>query len=138
MRTLLESDPLLNIQVIPGITSFQEAAAKTRTILCEGKENLLLISGINDGRRLQQGLASADSAVILKAYKNFSEIFKVVQEANKDKNAILASRVGLDGERILRVSESSVQNTPYLSLLLVPPGRKKKINIARTLFESNV
>ena len=43
MRTLLALAPHLNVEVVPGITSYQEAAAKTRTILCEGEENLMAV-----------------------------------------------------------------------------------------------
>jgi precorrin-2/cobalt-factor-2 C20-methyltransferase len=74
MRTLRAMDASLPVEVVPGIASYQEAAARTRTVLCEGEENLLLMSGINNAGRLRQLLGIADSAVILKAYRNLPAI----------------------------------------------------------------
>lgn len=123
MQTLQSAVPEADIRVIPGITSFQEAAAKTRTVLCEGEENFLLISGINDASRLRENLAGADSAVILKAYRNFPVICRTLEEAGKKENAVLASRIGMPGEVLERVPEEDAPTPPYLSLLLVPPAR---------------
>ena len=52
MRTLKCLDPELSIQVTPGITSFQEAAARTGTMLCEGGQSLHILPGILDEEEL--------------------------------------------------------------------------------------
>lgn len=126
MQTLLRECPDAPIQVIPGITSFQDAAAKSRTILCEGEENLFIIAGINTPERLDQALAASDSAVILKAYKNSEEIYKALSRTRKSSETVFASRLGLEGESLLRGLEQAPEKPHYLSLLLAPPRRGKE------------
>jgi precorrin-2/cobalt-factor-2 C20-methyltransferase len=123
MRTLLALDPGAEVRVIPGITSYQEAAAQSRTVLCQGEENLLLVSGINDADRLAQAMRLADSAVILKAYRNFNAIEHVLRAQGRAGHCLFASRVGLDQEILARGLENAPENPHYLSLILAPPER---------------
>ena len=81
MRTLSRTVPGLPIEIVPGVTSYQAAAARTHTVLCEGEESLLLISGIADGERLKRLLLHSDSAVIPKHYRNVDTIAKAVNES---------------------------------------------------------
>jgi precorrin-2/cobalt-factor-2 C20-methyltransferase len=126
MQTLERLAPDLPVEVIPGITSFQAAAAKTRSVLCQGEENLLLISGINSPERLGRALDAADSAVILKAYKNIANIHKALAERGLHRQAILVSLLGLAGENIVRGLDAPPPAPPYLSLLLAPSRKGGK------------
>ncbi|MDL2267253.1 precorrin-2 C(20)-methyltransferase [Desulfovibrio sp. OttesenSCG-928-G15] len=121
LRRLL---PDVVIRVEPGITSFQEAAARSGTVLCEGEENLLIVSGINSPERLDAALKLADSAVILKAYKNATQIRDAVARAGRGKEAVFASRLGLPDEMLLD-GNSMPETPPYLSLLLLPASGRK-------------
>ena len=56
LKTLRQLDDSLPVEIIPGITSFQAAAARTRTILCESHETLCIIPGIRDEESLTQTL----------------------------------------------------------------------------------
>lgn len=123
MQTLNREYPDMPVQVIPGITSFQEAAAKSRTILCEGDENLLIIAGINSPERLDQALAASDSAVILKVYKNSGAIYNALTRGGKNGETVFAARLGLDGELLLSGLDQAPEKPHYLSLLLAPPRR---------------
>ena len=123
MQTLARRHPELPVEVVPGITSFQEAAARSRTVLCEGTENLLIVAGINDREQLDQALAIADSAVILKTYKNSAQIYDALSRAGKNGETLFASRIGLEGESLIQGLDNAPQAPTYLSLLLVPPKR---------------
>lgn len=117
-RTLQTLWPDVATEVISGITSFQAAAARTNTILCEGKESLLVLPGINGGQVLQQGLEFADNTVILKAYKNFPAIRSALEQARCLKNALFASHVDQKKEMFTRDLASLPNVPPYLSLVL--------------------
>lgn len=108
----------VEIEVIPGITSFQAAAARTQTVLCEGTETLLILPGINTGKSLEEGLKFADSSVILKAYKNFSAIRAALHSTGCEEKAVFVSKVCLEGELVCRYGESIPEVPPYLSLVL--------------------
>ena len=125
MRTLKCLDPELSIQVTPGITSFQEAAARTGTILCEGGQSLHILPGILDEEELHACLAARGSAVILKAYRNLPVIRNCLEKAGKEKNCVFVSRLGLDGEAI-QTGLAGIEKPNYLSLILAPAEEKNK------------
>ena len=119
LRTLTALAPDLPVEVIPGVTSYQAAAAKTRTILCESGENLLLLAGIQDAARLDTALTRADNAVILKAYRNFSSIRTMLASHEATRDTVFVSRLGMEGEVVARDLHAAPEHPHYLSLLLV-------------------
>ncbi|HEU6437482.1 MAG TPA: precorrin-2 C(20)-methyltransferase [Nitratidesulfovibrio sp.] len=126
LRTLRRVAPDLPddaVQVVPGVTSYQAAAARTRTILCEADETLLLVPGVNGTDKLATDVAGADNAVILKAYRKFPEIRRVLHEQGAAEQAVFVSRLGLPGEIIAPALADAPDAPHYLTLLLVPKGR---------------
>lgn len=117
MRILDREFPKVDVRVIPGITSFQAAAARTRTVLCEGEENLLLLSGIADGQALEKDLEYADNAVILKACRNWKSIREALTRTGRVEQSLFISRLGLPGETAVHLAQAP-ENPPYLSLVL--------------------
>ncbi|MDR1242557.1 MAG: precorrin-2 C(20)-methyltransferase [Deltaproteobacteria bacterium] len=123
---LAQNFPQIKMEIVPGITSFQAAAAKTATILCEKHENLLIIPGIKDKTALDQDLSLADNAVILKAGGRLADIKASLNEA-REKNArlqtVFISRVGLEHEIICRNLDEAPEKPGYLSLILATKKR---------------
>ncbi len=117
LRVLTATHPDIPVEIIPGITSFQAAAAATHTILTESGENLVIFSGVGDEERLGQNLDMADNAVILKSYKNFTSLKDIVARYNHS-NAIFVSRLGHADERIARNLDEITEQPHYLSLIL--------------------
>jgi precorrin-2/cobalt-factor-2 C20-methyltransferase len=118
--------PQIQVEVVPGITSFQAAAAKTTTILCENNQNLLIIPGIRNKTELQQDLKLADNAVILKAYHNLEDIkntLREAQEPNNLENPVFVSRLGLDKELVCNNLDDTPEKPNYLSLILATKKR---------------
>lgn len=118
MQTLHCDFPEINIEVIPGVTSFQAAAARTCTVLCESGENLLLLSGINSEDELSDNLQTADNAIILKAYRNYEAIRRAVRGLGREKSSLFVSRVG-QPEELVASLENAPEHPHYLSLVLV-------------------
>lgn len=116
MRTMGAMFPHIPVSVVPGITSFQAAAAETRTVLCEKDETFLLLPGILDEASLRDNLASADNAAILKAYKTLPMI-RAVLAGETTRDALFVSRLGLAGETITPIDEAP-ESPNYLSLIL--------------------
>lgn len=118
-KTLRQLHPDLPVQIVPGITSYQAAAATTGTILAENSDNMLVLSGINNREKLVNGLRNTDKAVILKAYKNFPAIREALREAGQIENAVLVSKCGMEGESIVRNLDNADDKPPYFSLILL-------------------
>lgn len=150
LRELLKLMPELDVRIEPGITSFQEAAAASHTMLCSAGENLLIVSGVNSKERLARDLGLADNAAILKVYRNLPEIAAAIEESRHGKSGsfsgmehdfyaggaeaspradksvpsspVFVSRLGFPDQRICHDLAEITETPPYLSLLLL--GKK--------------
>ncbi|MDR3320540.1 MAG: precorrin-2 C(20)-methyltransferase [Desulfovibrio sp.] len=120
LREIRKNVPNLPVEIVPGITSFQAAGARAGVVLCEGRETLRLLSGINDLQNLKNELGFADTAVIMKAYRNMPAIGEALRATGRDRNCILASRVERQGERVGRGLPPAGETPPYMSLILSP------------------
>ena len=78
---------------------------------------------MNGTEKRAADVAGADNAVILKAYRKFPEIRRVLDGQGAAKQAVFVSRLGLPGEIIAPVLADAPDAPHYLTLLLVPKGR---------------
>ncbi|MFP5260007.1 MAG: precorrin-2 C(20)-methyltransferase [Acidobacteriota bacterium] len=120
LRALL---PELPVEVVPGITSFQAAAARTGQVLVESGENLLIASGVDEDGRLRRALAEADNAVILKAYRSFPRLRAMLGDLGLAPGTTFVTRLGHEGEAVERRLEQAPEKPHYLSLCLVKRKR---------------
>jgi len=118
MQTMKRLYPEVEFDVVPGITSYQAAAARSQQVLVESGQNLLLTSGVADTAKFAESLDSVDNAVILKAYRNFPELRDTVNEMDK-MDVKFYTRLGLDGEAIYPDINEVPEKTTYLSLMLL-------------------
>lgn len=110
------------VRIVPGITSYQAAAAAAGEILAESGENLLILSGVSDAGRMGELLAATDRAVILKTYRNFPQIRDMLRRTGRDAATVFATRLGIEGEAVLHGLDDAPDAPHYLSLCLV--GKK--------------
>ncbi|MFO7597699.1 MAG: precorrin-2 C(20)-methyltransferase [Desulfocurvibacter africanus] len=123
LRTLREMDPAVRVEIVPGVTSYQAAAALAGQTLAESGESFIVLSGIRDAEDLQRGLEVAENAVILKAYRNFPAISQALRRTGAQNSALLISQCGLPGQSVHRGLDQCPEQPPYLSLLLVKRGK---------------
>lgn len=119
LRTISKYYPQYEVEIVPGVTSYQAAAAKTGTILVEAGQNLLLTSGIASENGFKESLERCDNAVILKAYKNFVELRGAVNSLSRKYNSKFVSRLGMKDELIFDNLADVPEKTHYLSLMLL-------------------
>lgn len=116
MDAMRKMEPEVHIKAVPGITSYQTAAAMTLTPLVESGQTLALVPGIRDEADLERLLDATDNAVILKAYRNLPQLREMLER--KGLKATFATRLGLDGERICDACDAE-ESPNYFSMLLV-------------------
>lgn len=119
LKTLKRLAPELRCEAVPGITSYQAAAAKVGFILAESEESLVVSSGVCNPERLEQLLEVADNAVIMKTYKNFDDIRGSLERLRLSDKTVLVSRLGMEGESILHDIKDAPEKPHYFSLALV-------------------
>ena len=115
---LLEHEDV-DIVTIPGVPAFAAIGSKIGCPVALGNDVLAIIPGTADRKRLEEVMAVAGSAVIMKVYHNYAEIVELLKKNNMAKEAVLVSRVGLDGERIIHDLEAHAdEKLNYLSTIL--------------------
>jgi len=122
LRTLNGLLSQIPMQVIPGVTSYQAAAAFTGRVLVESGENLAVVSGVAEEAELERILSAADSAVILKAYRNMPTIRRVLAKLGLADSAVFVTRLGHEGEEVITGLNNVPDKPSYFSLLLVRKG----------------
>jgi precorrin-2/cobalt-factor-2 C20-methyltransferase len=110
--------PEIEAEVVPGITSFQAAAAKACVPVVEDEETLLL-APCHSHSGIEKAFGSgADTLALLKASKAKGEILELA--AKEGAETVYASRLGLEGEILTRnPAEIAAAPETYLSLLIV-------------------
>lgn len=117
-----ERVPGLTTATVPGITAMQDLAARSGTVLCEGRESLALLPLTAGIATFRAALASFDTVVGYKSGRHLPEVLAAVKEAGRLDDAVHGASLGLPGEDIRPASELSGP-APYLSTLLVPARR---------------
>ena len=88
--------------------------------MTEWEENLLIIPATAEETKFDQALAACDNAVIMKVYKRFALVQRLLRKHHMIKNAILISRAGLPDEIIEKDLDSlpADYDPNYLSTII--------------------
>lgn len=127
MRKIRHKLPGAKITVVPGITSFQAAAACANLPLGEGEEIITILSAAKGGERFREAVRSSDNLVLMKTYKHFPNILSDIKEAGLENNCCFVSRCGQNGEVVETdfTRLESMDRPHYLSLMIV---KKRGLN----------
>lgn len=120
LRKIRNRLPQVPVEIVPGITSYQAAAACAAVALAEAEETLTVISGAKGGERLPEVLPFSDNVVLMKAYKQFPQILQKIRDLGLQDRVCFVSRCGLDGQIVEKDFAALESLKPhYLSLLIV-------------------
>lgn len=117
--------PHISIETLPGITSYQAAAARTNTPLVEGEEALLVLSGVEGGNRLRQLSSCAENVVFLKAYRNTRDITEALKEEDMLASSVCVTNCGRENEEIITDLKELEQRPPGYWTLIIAKRAKK-------------
>ena len=111
------------VKLIPGVTSFSAAAAKSKLPLAFQEEQLLVapVPDSNDDLKIILSNASLMKRVVvlLKLGKKWEWVKPLLEELDLIDRSIFAERVGLSDQKVLRASELPSGTRPYFSLLII-------------------
>jgi precorrin-2/cobalt-factor-2 C20-methyltransferase len=117
--------PGLVVATVPGITAMQDLAARSGTVLCEGRETLALLPLTAGVGPFRAALAGFDTVVGYKSGSHLPEVLAAVRDAGRMDGAVHGASLGLPGEDI-RPATEVCGPAPYLSTLLVPGRRTRR------------
>jgi precorrin-2/cobalt-factor-2 C20-methyltransferase len=120
LKTLKHMRPEVRIVTIPGITSYNAAAALTQIPITEGEESFYLVSGALGADKLREVIDKSDNIVMLKTYRRFAEIYQVLEERDLLDRTTCIIRCGLDGEAVVEnLRDMHDKKLPYLSMIII-------------------
>ena len=122
-KELEKYHPECVVKLIPGVTSFSAAAAKSKLPLAFQEEELLVLPVPDSYDELKAILSDAASkkrvVVLLKLGKKWEWVKLLLEELDLIKISIFAERIGFSDQQILRASDLPSGTRPYFSLLLI-------------------
>ena len=124
LRFMNRIDSALTAVTVPGITSYQAAAARLNVPLVEGEESLLVVSGAMGGDRLRQQTIKPENVVFLKAYRNVEDITHAIGEADVDYRCMGISKCGQTDEKIILDLEELETRSPEYWTLIIAKQKK--------------
>jgi len=128
LEALRRQQPDLEVETVPGITSFSAAASLLGRALTMGQEGLAVVPATRGVDYLRQVLSTFENVVLLKVAPVLAEVQALLVELGRQGDAAFVCRCGLDGQ----VIKDSLAGCPlagagelpadYYSLILVRHG----------------
>jgi precorrin-2/cobalt-factor-2 C20-methyltransferase len=119
MKYVQAHAPHLKIKVVPGITSYQAAAACLNTPLVEGEESLMVVSGAEGGDRLRRLAGKPENVVFLKAYRNVKDISDAIDETGMYNNSVGVKNCSHPDQEVIKdIKELAEQSPNYWTLII--------------------
>jgi precorrin-2/cobalt-factor-2 C20-methyltransferase len=120
MREMNEHYPDIQVEVVPGISSVNGAAARLGFPLADGDEVFAIVPATEDWEAMKQALLNHDAVVFIKVAKVIDQMVDLLTEIDLIEKAAVVTRVTSDEEKIFRdVAALKGTKLDYLSLMVV-------------------
>lgn len=120
LRILREQWPQLPIEIVPGISSINAAAAEAALPLVEGDEKMVVIPATAGIEQIITALAHYETVVLLKVKPFFSEIIALLRVTGREQGTVFVERVGSPRQKVLTDFNEIASHSPdYLSLMII-------------------
>lgn len=119
---LLARIPALAIEIVPGISSINAAAARAGLYLGLGNERIAILPA-NYLDSLEETLEKFDTVVLMKVSKVFNTVRDLLIRMNRSAQATYVVRAGMDDERVYKdIGQVREEDLNYFSLMIVRKG----------------
>ncbi len=116
---LLELNPELNIEIIPGVSSINTAAARANLSLSLADEKIAILPATYTDN-LKETLEKFDTIVLMKVHRVFDKVLTILNEMNLTNNAVYVSRAGMDDEKIFKnIRDIKEADLNYFSVVII-------------------
>ncbi|MCX8501419.1 MAG: precorrin-2 C(20)-methyltransferase [Alphaproteobacteria bacterium] len=107
------------LEIIPGVSSLTAAAAAARFPLAGRSDCLTVVPAPLDDAVIRHKILSSEAVVLLKLGRHFSRIKALLEALGLVERAIFVERATMAEQRILPLSEVTLEQAPYFALILV-------------------
>ncbi len=116
---LLELNPELNIEVIPGVSSINAAAARANLSLSLADEKIAILPATYTDN-IKETLERFDTIVLMKVHRVFDRILTILNEMNLTNSAVYVSQAGMDDEKIFKnLTDIKKDDLNYFSVVII-------------------
>ncbi len=131
-RVARELVPEIEVETIPGVSSFAAAAASADTSLAEEDETLAIIPAAYGVGVIDHLLDDFDTLVLLKVKPLIDEVIELLERRDLLPTSCFIEKVGSPDERIVRdVASLKGEKVNYLSLMLVQNPKRERGELRR-------
>ena len=120
LRILRESYPNIAVEIIPGISSINTAAAVAGVPLAESEEKIVIIPATAGIAAISSALAAYETVVLLKVKPLFKDVLELLRLTGRSESTVFVERVGSPRQKVLTTLSEMATHTPdYLSLMII-------------------
>jgi precorrin-2/cobalt-factor-2 C20-methyltransferase len=117
---LQKNHPEARIEVVPGISSINAAAARALFPLATGSERIAILPATYEDKAIRKTLNDFDTVIFLKINTVFDKIISILEELNLVEKCVYVSRCTTEEEKIIKnIRDLKGQKLDYFSLLMV-------------------
>jgi precorrin-2/cobalt-factor-2 C20-methyltransferase len=116
---LLEVNPDLHAEIVPGVSSINASAARAGISLGLADEKIALLPATYVGN-LRELCETFDTIVLMKVHRVFDKVLEILDELHLTANAVYVSRAGMEDEKIARdITTLKEEDLNYFSMVIV-------------------
>ena len=131
-RVVRELVPEVEVETIPGVSSFAAAAATTGVTLAEEDETFAIIPAAYGVEVINHLLDEFDTLALLKVKPLIDEIIELLEQRDLLATSVFIEKVGSPEERVIRdVASLKGSKVNYLSLMLVQNPKRVRGELRR-------
>lgn len=131
-RVVRELAPEVQVETIPGVSSFAAAAASAGVTLAEEDETFAIIPAAYGVEVINHLLDEFDTLALLKVKPLMQEVIELLERRDLLGSSVFVEKVGSPEERIIRdVASLREEKVNYLSLLLVQNPKRVRGELRR-------
>ena len=121
-----QNHPEIEIEIIPGISSFNATAARAHVPLCKEGQKLAIYPVGYDDSDLERILDEFDAVALYKTFRAKDRILDIFKARGLERQVVFAEKVTSPDERIVKdLRQLKSQDIGYLSLLIM----HKELNV---------
>ncbi|MCF6327971.1 MAG: precorrin-2 C(20)-methyltransferase [Devosiaceae bacterium] len=113
-----------NVQIVPGISSLNAAAAAINRPLAARNEILKILPATLDDKTLLRELKNTEAAAIIKVGRHFDRVRKIITQSGHEKGAMVIEFASQPSQNIRAVSAVDEQELSYFSIILCYHGQE--------------
>lgn len=132
LRTVLDIEPRIESEIIPGVSSFNAAAAIAGDMLVEVDDTMAVLPAGYGVQWIEKLMVDFDTLVLLKVKPLLDDIIELAQKHDIVSQCCFVEKAGTHEEKIIHdITELKGQTVNYLSLIIMHNPHRERTKIMR-------